>query len=83
MSTAVTPEVRKDILDNLTRTCELWVQEVMKGYFEHPKSPFAKQMMLEAFAAALVQMADRSSEGRSIMQTFIHELQDAATKEIK
>lgn len=78
--THLAPEVRQHILDNLTATCEEWLREVMRGFFDEPDSRFAKQLMLEAFAIALTRMASHSPEGPALVQTYIHELQDQVDK---
>ena len=78
---ALTPEVKKDLLDNMTRATILWTEDLMKGYFDDPHDSMAQQMILEAFAAALAKMARLSPTSTAITQTFIHELQERLNKE--
>ena len=81
MSSPVTPEVRKEILASLTKTCVLWTEDLMKGFFDDPQSSFAHQMVLEAYAAAILTLSNRLPNRAAILKTFVIELQDSINKE--
>ena len=73
----ISPSVRAELLASMTSTCSAWMRELMKGYFDNPSEPFAQQLMLEAFAGALAEMARHTPQGLAIVQTFILELQES------
>jgi hypothetical protein len=77
----LSPEIRQEILDNMTRTCILWTEDLMKGYFADPTSTIAQQMVLEAYAEAITQIAKRMPNRTAALKTFALELQDRITKE--
>ena len=77
----LTPEVRRELLDNLTRACVLWTEDLMKGYFDDPKDSAAQQLILEAYAGAITQIAHRMPNRTAILKTFLIELQDRITQE--
>lgn len=75
---ALSKEARKELLDHLTRACVLWTEDIMKGYFEDPKSTTSQQLILEAFAGAVTEIASRLPNRTAALQTFLLELQDHA-----
>ena len=77
----LTPEVQAELLATLTRSVVLWTEDIMKGYFDDPNDSMAQQMILEAYAGAISEIALRTPNGRAIIKTFIHELQDRVNKE--
>lgn len=77
----MTPETRAELLEHLTHTCVLWTEDVMKGYFHDPKSSEAQQMLLEAYARAIHQIANRLPNRKAVLRTFLIELQDLVNKE--
>lgn len=78
---AMTPTVRKELLEHLTHACVLWTEDVMKGYFDDPKDSIAQQMILEAYAQAIQVIASRTGNRRAVLKTFLIELQDAVNKD--
>lgn len=81
MTRTMTPEVRKEILTNLTKTCVLWTEDLMKGFFDDPQSSIAHQLVLEAYAAAIITLSNRLPNRKAILKTFVIELQDSINKE--
>ena len=79
----LTPEVRAELLVHLTRSVVLWTEDIMKGYFEDPTDSMAQQMILDAYAGAITEIAQRTPNGRALLKTFIHELQDRENKEAR
>lgn len=80
MSTSkMTKEARSELLSHLTHACVLWTEDIMKGYFEDPTDTQSQQIILEAYAAAVAEIASRQPNRKAALQTFIHELQDAAS----
>ncbi len=79
--TPLSPELRAELLEHLTHACVLWTEDVMKGYFHDPKSSEAQQMVLEAYARAIQQIAKRLPNRQAVLRTFLIELQDLVNKE--
>lgn len=75
------PQVRAELLDHLTRACVLWTEDVLKGYFDDPKSSEAQQMVLEAYARAITQIAGTLPNRKAVLATFLIELQDLVNKD--
>ena len=78
-----TPEVRAEMLGHMTRACVLWTEDLMKGYFVDPTDTMAQQMVLEAFAGAVTEIASRMPNRQAVMRTFLIELQDRINKDPK
>lgn len=72
----MTPETRQHILSTITRTIELHLAEVARGFFESPQSSLAKQVILEAVSAAIIRMAGNQPEALALCQTYIYDLQE-------
>lgn len=83
MSTPLTPEVRAELLDHMTRACVLWAEDLMSSYFTDPKSSGAQQLLLEAYTAAITTVASKLPNRLAMLQTFTHEIQDFINKETK
>ena len=81
MTTPLTPETRAELLEHLTHACVLWTEDVMKGYFDDPKSSEAQQMVLEAYARAIQTIAARLPNRTAVLRTFLIELQDLVNKD--
>lgn len=74
--TEVTPEVRNHLRDHMAHTCSGWLDELMRGYFDDPRSNFARQLTLEAMAKALVGMVKAPPARLAVLETHILELTD-------
>lgn len=75
----LTKEARAELLSHLTHACVVWTEDIMKGYFENPEDTQSQQIILEAYASAIAELASRQPNRKAALQTFIHELQDAAS----
>lgn len=78
MPQTITPEVRAAICAHMTKASELFMRDLVKGFFEEPKTSMAKQVTLEAVSKALVRTL-----GPEVMQTFVYELQDQLQGHLK
>lgn len=77
------PQARRELLDHLTHACILWTEDIMKGYFDDPKSSESQQLVLEAYAGAITTIASRLPNRTAVLKTFLLELQDSISKESK
>lgn len=72
----VTPEIRKDLAMAMARSTEIFLDQLVRGFFDNPDSSFARQVVIETTGQAVARIARRSPEGLAFLQTYCHELQD-------
>jgi hypothetical protein len=77
----MTPEVRQDILNSLSITCHLWMEEVLKSFFDNPHDPAAHQVLIEALANGLQRTARSVPNGGALLHTFALEVLDNVNKQ--
>jgi len=82
MTLQLKPEVRQELPDSITHACVLWTEDIMKGYFPDPTDSVAQQIVLEAYAKAITTLVKPVPDKKSVLQTFILELQDLTNKEL-
>lgn len=79
----LTHEVRQEMLGHMTQACVRWTEDLMKGYFVDPNDTVAQQMILEAYAGAVTEIASHLPNRQAVLRTFLIEIQDRINKDPK